>query len=96
LRQNAAIELARSVEVVVVVGGAHSNNTRELAESCRKYCARVRQIETASELRGEWFEECETVGLTAGTSTPDDVITAVENRLSEIAREKRWAAVTVK
>jgi len=96
LRQNAAADLARRVEVVVVVGGAHSNNTRELAESCRKFCARVHQIETAADLHSDWFEDCETVGLTAGTSTPDDVIKAVESRLHEFAVEKRYSATAVK
>jgi 4-hydroxy-3-methylbut-2-enyl diphosphate reductase len=48
----------------------------------------VHQVETANELRPEWFVNCETVGVTAGTSTPDDVISAVETRLHEIAREQ--------
>lgn len=96
LRQNAAGELARRSDVVIVVGGAHSNNTRELAETCRKQCARVYQIETDQEIRSEWFEQCETVGLTAGTSTPDDVIQAVEDRLREVAREKSWVTVSAK
>jgi 4-hydroxy-3-methylbut-2-enyl diphosphate reductase len=96
LRQNAAADLARRVEVVVVVGGAHSNNTRELAETCRKFCERVHQIEKADDLRTEWFESCETVGLTAGTSTPDDVIAGIEERLREIAREKNWSMVSAK
>jgi 4-hydroxy-3-methylbut-2-en-1-yl diphosphate reductase len=96
LRQNAAADLARSVEVVVVVGGAHSNNTRELAETCRKQGARVHQIETAAELRSDWFEDCATVGMTAGTSTPDDVINAVERRLNDVARERAEVTVAAK
>jgi 4-hydroxy-3-methylbut-2-enyl diphosphate reductase len=88
LRQNAASDLAARVEVMIVIGGCQSNNTRELAETCRKQCAHVHQVETANELRPEWFVNCETVGVTAGTSTPDDVISAVETRLHEIAREQ--------
>jgi len=93
LRQNAAIDLAGRVDVTIVIGGCQSNNTRELAETCRKQCARVHQIETASDLKPEWFADCETVGLTAGTSTPDDVIEGVETRLHKIAREQGCLAL---
>jgi 4-hydroxy-3-methylbut-2-enyl diphosphate reductase len=82
-RQSAAEDLARQCDVVIVVGGANSNNTRELAETCRLFCTRVHRIEHAGELRGEWFAGAGTVGLTAGTSTPDSVIDAVEQRLNE-------------
>jgi 4-hydroxy-3-methylbut-2-en-1-yl diphosphate reductase len=93
LRQKAAIDLAARADVTIVIGGRDSNNTRELAETCRKQCSRVHQIETVNDLQPEWFTDCETVGLTAGTSTPDDVISAVENRLQTIAREHDWAAL---
>jgi 4-hydroxy-3-methylbut-2-enyl diphosphate reductase len=93
LRQNAAIDVAARVEVMIVIGGRHSNNTRELAETCRKGCAHVHQIETAAELQPEWLSSCETIGVTAGTSTPDDVIAQVEKRLLEIAREQQWVSI---
>lgn len=97
LRQSAAAEMAARVDLVIVIGGRESNNTRELAQTCRKACARVHQVETASDLREEWFEDCETVGLTAGTSTPDDVIEGVETRLKDIATEREWTlAMTAK
>ena len=54
-RQNAAIELAQQADVVVVIGGAHSNNTQELVKSCPRYCARVHHVQTAHDLREEWF-----------------------------------------
>ena len=82
-RQNAAIELAQACDVVVVVGGAHSNNTQELVRTCSRFCARVHHIQTASDLQPEWFTEDETVGITAGTSTPDSVIDGVERWLAE-------------
>src|SRR5262249_9695484 len=66
-RQDAAIELAQQSDVVIVVGGAHSNNTRELVETCGRHCARVHHVQTAEDLRAEWFEGVETAGLTAGT-----------------------------
>lgn len=84
-RQNAAGELARQSDVVVVIGGAHSNNTHELVATCRRYCARVHHVQTAQDLRGDWFTGAETVGLTAGTSTPDAVINGVELWLHELA-----------
>ena len=82
-RQNAAIELAQQSDVVIVIGGAHSNNTRELVKTCSRFCARVHHVQTAADLRPEWFAEAETVGLTAGTSTPDSVIVEVERWLMD-------------
>ncbi len=86
-RQKAAIEVAQQSDVVVVVGGAHSNNTRELVATCARECPRVFHVQTAADLRPEWLAGAETIGLTAGTSTPDDVIAAVERRLAELTAE---------
>lgn len=81
-RQQSAEELARGVDVMVVVGGHNSGNTTRLAEICRTVNLRVHQVETADELRPEWFEDAGTVGVTAGASTPDEqmagVVTAIE------------------
>ena len=82
-RQSAALDLARGSDVVVVVGGRHSNNTLELAAACRRLCGRVFHVQDAADLRADWFEDAQTVGLTAGTSTPDGVIDAVEHWLRE-------------
>jgi 4-hydroxy-3-methylbut-2-en-1-yl diphosphate reductase len=84
-RQHAAVELAQEAEVVVVIGGAHSNNTHELVQTCSRYCARVHHVQTAADLREEWFDGAETVGITAGTSTPDASIAEVERWLSRLA-----------
>lgn len=83
-RQAAAIRLARACDVVVVVGGTNSNNTRELAETCRRHCARVHRVEAADEVQAAWFRHDDIVGITAGTSTPDVTITAVERRLDQL------------
>jgi len=80
-RQYAAVEMARQSDVVIVVGGRSSNNTRELVKTCARYCARVHHVETDADVRHEWLEAAEIVGLTAGTSTPDDVIDRVEARI---------------
>jgi 4-hydroxy-3-methylbut-2-enyl diphosphate reductase len=83
-RQSAAIEIARQADVVIVVGGQSSNNTRELVRTCARYCARVHHAQTEADVWSEWFNGAEVVGLTAGTSTPDEVIDRVEARIREI------------
>ena len=83
-RQSAAEELARAADVVLVIGGANSNNTRRLADTCRTHCARVHPVTDASELDSTWFQGAETVGITAGTSTPDRVIDAVEAKVRDL------------
>jgi 4-hydroxy-3-methylbut-2-enyl diphosphate reductase len=83
-RQNAAVELAQLCDVVVVIGGANSNNTRELVATCLRYCARVHHVQNAAGLRAEWFASGETIGITAGTSTPDGVIDEVERAIREL------------
>ncbi len=80
-RQSAAVEMARQADVVIVVGGRSSNNTRELVTTCARYCARVHHVQTDADVRPEWFDAAKVVGLTAGTSTPDDVIDRVEARI---------------
>jgi 4-hydroxy-3-methylbut-2-enyl diphosphate reductase len=54
-RQGAAVELARQSDVVIVIGGANSNNTRELVATCGRHCARVHHVRTAADLRPAWF-----------------------------------------
>jgi 4-hydroxy-3-methylbut-2-enyl diphosphate reductase len=85
-RQLAAIELAQLSEVVIVVGGAHSNNTHELVATCRRHCERVHHVQSADDLRADWFAGARVVGLTAGTSTPDSVIDSVERWLNDFVQ----------
>jgi 4-hydroxy-3-methylbut-2-en-1-yl diphosphate reductase len=80
-RQSAAVEMARQADVVIVVGGRSSNNTRELVQTCARYCERVHHVQTDADVRPEWFDAATVVGLTAGTSTPDEVIDRVEARI---------------
>ena len=90
-RQHAAVELAQQSDVVIVIGGAQSNNTHELVKTCSRYCGRVHHVQSVEDLRVEWFENTETVGVTAGTSTPDASIREVEDWLFQFAsrRERR-------
>ena len=93
-RQSSALELAKQSDVIVVVGGAHSNNTHELVRTCSRYCGRVMHVQTAEDLKPEWFLGAQTVGITAGTSTPDAVIQDVERWLRELARRVGTPAAT--
>jgi 4-hydroxy-3-methylbut-2-enyl diphosphate reductase len=83
-RQSAAVAMASQADVVIVVGGRSSNNTRELVRTCARYCARVHHVETDADVRPEWFDGANIVGLTAGTSTPENVIDRVEARIREM------------
>ncbi len=84
-RQHAAADLAKQCDVVVVIGGAHSNNTHELVKTCSQFCARVHHVQTADDLLQNWFNADDTVGVTAGTSTPDSIIAEVEQRLIKLS-----------
>jgi len=84
-RQNAAVELAQRCDVVVVIGGAHSNNTHELINTCSQFCRRVHRVQTMDDLREDWFRADDIVGITAGTSTPDSVIVEIEQTLRQVS-----------
>ena len=75
-RQAAAIKLASEVDVMLVIGGKNSANTTRLFQLCEKKC-RTYHIETAEELRPQWFEHIKKIGITAGASTPDWIIKEV-------------------
>ena len=94
-RQIAAEELAARCDIVIVIGGANSNNTRELVQTCSGFCSRVHHIQSATDLRSDWFHPEDTVGLTAGTSTPDYLIAAVESALQKLAMENPQLAHAV-
>jgi 4-hydroxy-3-methylbut-2-enyl diphosphate reductase len=87
-RQSAAVELAQQCDVVIVIGGAQSNNTHELVKTCSQFCPRVHHVQTADDLREEWFREEDIVGITAGTSTPDKLINEVEQQLKQTRKEQ--------
>ncbi|MEM1058788.1 MAG: 4-hydroxy-3-methylbut-2-enyl diphosphate reductase [Verrucomicrobiota bacterium] len=88
-RQAALRELARRCEVVLVVGGRNSNNSRQLASTAETLGAAAYLVENAREIQARWFEHAEDVGLTAGTSTPEANVREVETKLRHIAAAKR-------
>jgi len=83
-RQAAAIDMARGADVVIVVGGRDSGNTRRLAELCAAEQPCTYHIEGAAEIEPRWLEDAEVVGVTAGASTPPDQIEAVIRRLQDL------------
>ncbi len=84
-RQNALDDLCAKCDTIVVIGGRHSNNTRQLSESARARGVTVHQIETVAELEPRWFARCRNAGVTAGTSTLDETVRDVVLRLREIS-----------
>lgn len=84
--QDACARLARTVDVMIVVGGRNSANTTHLAEIAKSLCARTYHIERPDELEFSWFAGAERIGITAGASTPAAHIEAVSQRISELAK----------
>lgn len=84
VRQEEAKELARQVDCMIVIGGYNSANTRRLAEVCAEIQPRTHHIETVQQLNPEWFAGVDTVGVTAGASTPKWLIDEVLMRIEQI------------
>ena len=93
-RQRALRELAAETDVVIVVGGPDSNNSRKLAELARGLGRPAHLVANAAELRPEWFDDCEVVGVTAGTSTPEAVVEGVRMWLERLRATTRSGDVT--
>ena len=83
-RQRAAEELAMKSDVVLVIGGLNSNNSKELAKTCAKFCANVYHIQSPDDIQITWLDTAKKLGITAGTSTPNELINAVENKVKNI------------
>ncbi|MFH1825904.1 MAG: 4-hydroxy-3-methylbut-2-enyl diphosphate reductase [bacterium] len=81
-RQNAAVELAQKVDLMLVIGDKMSANTKRLTELCAQTGTETHQIQTSKELNSLWLKGKSEVGLTAGASTPDWVVQEVVNRLN--------------
>ncbi len=96
-RQQALEDLCARCDTMVVIGGHNSNNTRQLAETARRLGLTVHSIETPEELQPGWFQHSRDVGVTAGTSTLDETVRQVLDRLQQIATENSppslWASL---
>ncbi len=78
-------ELAKEVELMVIVGGKNSSNTNQLVKLSQDVCAKVYHIETAEEIKKEWFLGVENVGITGGASTPQWIIDDAVKKIREIS-----------
>jgi len=83
-RQAAAVELASQVEVMIVVGGKDSSNTRKLFELSQKQGARAYHIETPEEIQPQWFTNAQEVGVIGGASTPHSIVQQVVERIQNL------------
>lgn len=86
-RQESAVSLAKTADIMLVVGGKNSSNTKKLAMVCRDVGGRVYHIETPGEICSKWFSPTDKVGVTAGASTPDWIIKEVILKMEEVNRE---------
>ncbi len=87
LRQDASIALAQASELMIVIGGRNSANTKMLAKLCAEITQTV-HMETAAELSTDLLKEKKNIGITAGASTPDYLIVKVFNRINEITGDR--------
>ncbi len=88
-RQSALEDLCAVAEVVIVVGGRNSNNTRELVETSRDLGCVAHHVEGPDDVDPAWLGGVEHVGVTAGTSTLDETVQAVVERLKLLSAEAR-------
>jgi 4-hydroxy-3-methylbut-2-enyl diphosphate reductase len=88
IRQKEAIDIARKVDCMIVVGGHNSGNTQRLASICKEVQPRTYHIEKAGDLRSRWLTGRKRVGLTAGASTPHWIIREVEAKLQRLKESK--------
>lgn len=86
-RQNSVAELAQNVDAMIVIGGFNSSNTKKLYEIAKQFCNDTYHIETAKDLPKEKLIKAETVGITAGASTPDWIIKEVLEKMQDFNNE---------
>lgn len=86
VRQSEARDIARQVDLMLVIGGFNSANTNRLAQLCSEIQPRTYHVETANEIDSAWFDGVQTVGITAGASTPQWIIDEVVDRVSGLKK----------
>lgn len=82
-RQRSVLELAKQVDIMIVIGGSKSANTSRLAEICQNQGVKTYHIETKIQIQYEWFHPEDKVGIASGASTPDWVINEVIMKLRD-------------
>ena len=81
-RQTEAAKIARDVDAMIVIGGRNSSNTQKLFEICKNECNNTYYIQTVKDLDITCFESIDSVGITAGASTPNKIIEEVQKNVS--------------
>lgn len=84
IRQKEAVEIAKKVDCMIVIGGFHSGNTQRLVEICREIQPCTYHIETIRELNPRWLKRSKKVGITAGASTPFWIIKGIEEKIRRL------------
>jgi 4-hydroxy-3-methylbut-2-enyl diphosphate reductase len=84
--QDAAAELAKRADVMIVIGGKHSSNTKQLHSICKRDCEESYLIENEQELDPAWFEGKELCGISAGASTPDWIVQNVIDKIESMKK----------
>ena len=83
--QDAAAELAEKADVMIIIGGKHSSNTKMLHSISQNYCSDSYLIENEQELQTNWFKNKNLCGISAGASTPDWIVQNVIDKIQEIS-----------
>jgi len=84
--QDAAADLAKRADVMIIIGGKNSSNTKQLYSICKQYLDDCYHIENESELESSWFDGKELCGISAGASTPDWIIQNVIKKIEELSK----------
>ncbi len=87
--QDAASELAKDADVMVVIGGKHSSNTKQLHSICQRDCKDSYLIENCEELDPSWFDGKKLCGISAGASTPDWIVQNVIDSIQEMKKVEK-------
>ena len=82
--QDAARELSKEADVMIVIGGKNSSNTKQLYRICKENCPHSYLVENKDELKSEWFEGKKVCGITAGASTPNWIIEEVIEKIRKL------------
>ncbi|GAB4438179.1 MAG: 4-hydroxy-3-methylbut-2-enyl diphosphate reductase [bacterium] len=86
VRQKEALEMAKKVDMMIVLGGKNSSNTRKLAEICKGVLEKTYHIESPEDIDKRWFEGVKRVGITAGASTPKEHINELIENIEKIKK----------
>ena len=95
-RQSDTEEIAKESEIVIVIGGKNSSNSKELYAKCRELGVESYFIQSGEQLQKEWFNGKEKIGVTAGASTPDYLINEVVEMIKEMSSDTKEDYIKLK